>query len=293
MSAAGARAGARVMVLALGVVVVLAIVLLARARSARESLMGARVTPGAVTGLAPLSPSEHRGLSLLAAFRDSLPANSGNDLRCTSCHLENGTRATAMSWHGVASRYPRYRARRGSEENLTQRINECIVRSLAGRPLPDTSNAMRDMLAFFETTRDLPRPPAVDTVKLAGSAGNGELVYGAQCARCHGGQGGGLSAPAVWGSASYSVGAGMSRQSVLATFVRHNMPQDRAGTLTAEQAADVAAYILQQPRQDFVGKELDWPKGDPPADVAYPTDAAGLAGREQPPLRPLLPRRLP
>lgn len=289
MGPVGTRALARAVVLILGAIVALAVALLFRARAARESLARAAVGRQRIA----LSATERRGLALLTAFRDSMPASSGNDLRCTSCHLDNGTRATSMSWHGVAARYPRYRARRGAEENLAQRVNECIVRSLAGRALPDTSMAMRVMVAYLETMRALPKPPAVDTVRVAGVAGNGELVYAAQCARCHGALGDGLTAPAVWGSGSYSIGAGMSRQSVLATFVRHNMPYDRAGTLSAQQSADVAAYILRQPRQDFAGKERDWPKGDPPSDVAYPTTAAQQIGREQPPLRPLLPRRLP
>ncbi|MES2521143.1 MAG: c-type cytochrome [Gemmatimonadota bacterium] len=291
MTRAGARTRAGAVVIALAAIVVVAVVMISRAREAQQARAGAGA---AVTAQGrALTGSERRGLAMLTAFRDSLPAYSGNDLRCTSCHLDNGTRAASMSWHGVAARYPRYRARRGAEENLTQRVNECIIRSLAGRALPDTASAMRDILAYLETTRDVPRPPAVDTVKLVGMPATGEQVYAAQCARCHGGKGDGLTAPAVWGSGSYSIGAGMSRQSMLATFVRHNMPYDRPGILTAQQAADVAAYVLAQPRQDFPGKELDWPKGDPPADVAYPTVAAQANGREQPPVRPLLPRRLP
>ena len=79
---------------------------------------------------------------------------------------------------------------------------------------------------------------------------------------------------------------------MLATFVSLNMPHDRAGTLTAQQAADVAAFVLSQPRQDHPGKERDWPKGDPPADVAYVTVAAKAAGKPLPAHRPLLPRRV-
>ena len=47
------------------------------------------------------------------------------------------------------------------------------------------------------------------------------------------------------------------------------MPQTAPGTLTDQEAYDLAAYINSRPRPDFKGKELDWPKGDPPPDVAY------------------------
>ena len=242
---------------------------------------------------APTVANAERGLALMAAFRDSLPEHSGNALRCVSCHLDNGTRPTAMSWLGTAARYPRYRARPGYEETLARRINECIARSLAGRMLPEDGQEMRDMLAYMETLRASARPAPVDSVKLIGDVAHGEVGYAGQCARCHGANGAGLpalAAPAVWGSESYAIGAGMARQYTLATFVRHNMPFDHADTLTAQEAADIAAFVLTQPRQDHPGKERDWPKGDPPIDVAYPTAAAAAAGKPLPPARPLLPR---
>ena len=243
----------------------------------------------------PRGDSAERGLALMTAFRDSLPSNSGNALRCVSCHLDNGTRASAMSWLGTAARYPRYRSRPGYEETLARRVNECIARSLAGRMLPENGQDMRDMLAYLESLRALPRPAPVDSVKLMGVVSRGDAGYAGQCARCHGVRGAGLralAAPAVWGSDSYAIGAGMARQNTLATFVRHNMPFDHADTLTAQEAADIAAYVLTQPRQDHPGKERDWPKGDPPSDVAYRTTAAAAAGKRLPPDRPLLPRRV-
>jgi len=233
-----------------------------------------------------------RGLALLNGFRDSLPAHSGNHLRCTSCHLDNGLRAQAMPWIGTAARYPRYRGRRGSQESLPQRLNDCITRSLAGRALPEDGRDMRDMIAYLETLNSASRPTGPDTVKLAGSARAGRPLYAQECARCHGAAGEGLLAPAVWGRHSYSIGAGLARQTVLATFVKINMPHDRAGTLSARQAADIAAFVLSQPRQDHPGKENDWPKGDPPADVAYVTTAAQAARKPLPPPRPLLARRV-
>lgn len=231
----------------------------------------------------------------MTAFRDSLPGHSGNALRCTSCHLDNGTRAAAMPWLGSAARYPRYRSRPGYEETMARRINECIARSLAGRMLPEAGPEMRDMVAYMESLRAEPRPAPVDTVKLTGDVVQGAIRYAQQCARCHGNDGEGnlaFAAPAVWGPDSYSIGAGMARQFTLATFLRHNMPFDHADTLTDREAADIAAYVLSKPRQDHPGKERDWPNGDPPPDVAYATTAARAAGKPVPPDRPLLPRRV-
>ena len=258
-----------------------------RPGSTADTTANANGTTSAVGGNAV------RGLALLTAFRDSLPTHSGNSLRCTSCHLENGTNATALPWLGSAARYPRIRGRSAVMEDLTFRINDCITRSLAGQELARDSQDMRDMLAYLETLRTAERPIDRDTVKLAGHASSGANVYALECARCHGAQGQGDLAPPLWGAESYSIGAGMSRQWTIATFVKNNMPVDRAGLLTDQQAADVAAYVLTQPRQDSPGKELDWPKGNPPGDAAYATEAARALGKPMPPTRPVLPRKVP
>lgn len=257
------------------------------------------LVPVLIAGSAALAGAQAgnavRGLALLTNFRDSLPAASGNGLRCVSCHLENGTRGRAMPWTGTLARYPRYRSRPGYEETIERRINECIARSLAGRMLHEDSRDMRDMVAYIATLNDAPRHDGVDTVKLSGDVARGRRGYARTCARCHGADGQGmpaLNAPAVWGASSFSIGAGMARQNTLATFLRHNMPFDGADTLSAQRAADIAAYVLTKARQDHPGKERDWPRGDPPPDVAYTTTAARLAGKPLPPARPLLRRRV-
>lgn len=197
-----------------------------------------------------------------------------------------------MPWIGVTDRYPKYRARRGEVETIEQRVNECIARSLAGRMLAEDDPSMRDMVAYFASLRSQPAPVRADTVRLIGDTVRGARAYRVSCARCHGATGGGGLAPAVTGARSYSIGAGLSRQYALATFLRWNMPQHLPGTLAAQDAADIATWVLRQPRQDHPGKERDWPKGDPPPDVAYATTGARSRGIPAPPSRPLLRRRV-
>ena len=240
----------------------------------------------------PRPPDAKRGLALLQHFRDSLPHNGGNALRCTSCHLEDGRRGQAMSWIGVTARFPKYRARRGSIESIAQRVNECVARSLAGRMLNTDGDAMRDIVAYLDSLGREPVPARPDTVRLIGDTVRGQRAFATTCARCHAANGGGALAPAVYGARSYSIGAGLARQNVLATFLRWNMPQDQPGTLDAQTSADIAAFVLRQPRPDHPGKAHDWPNGDPPADVAYVTDGAKTKGLALPPARPLLRRRV-
>ena len=231
----------------------------------------------------PLGASIRRGRAILAATRDSLPDNVGNQLRCTSCHFDNGTRANVMPWMGVYGQFPQYRSRAGHVQIIEDRINDCFERSMDGKALPADSPALRDIIAYMAflshgipTGARVPgqgmpalKPVPADTTR-------GKEIYAQSCARCHGANGEGGAAPPVWGDGSYNIGAGMARVRTAAAFVRVAMPYDQPGTLTDQQAFDVAAYINSRPRPDFRGKERDWPKGDPPPDVAYPTSA--LAG---------------
>jgi thiosulfate dehydrogenase len=81
----------------------------------------------------------------------------------------------------------------------------------------------------------------------------GAAIYATQCAGCHGANGEGRRPvfPALWGPNSFNDGAGMHGIKKMAAFVQHNMPQNRMGILTPQQAYDVAAYIHTQPRPAF------------------------------------------
>ena len=224
-----------------------------------------------------------RGLALLTATRESLPKNDGSGLRCVSCHLDQGRRANG-SWIGSFARFPQYRARRGAVELIEDRVNDCFARSLNGKALDPASPEMRDIvayLAFLSWRSPVGIPPAGPNARLlrfaslTADSAAGHRIFGTICARCHGPDGQGMPGiPPLWGPKSFNIGAGMARVRTAASFVRDNMPFDQPGTLTDQQAFDVAAFVVAQPRPDFPGKQFDWPHGDPPPDVAYPTLAA-------------------
>jgi len=228
----------------------------------------------------PLGVSIRRGRALLEHTRDSLPKNVGNGLRCSSCHLDVGTRRNVMPWVGVAARFPQYRARSGRVIDLEERIGDCFERSLNGSSPPYDSPEMRDMIAYMAwLSRGTPMGretegqgvPPLAPVKPDLAAGRRTFV--AECARCHGEDGQGLVPPAtpLWGDQSYNIGAGMARLRTAAAFIRAGMPLDRPNTLTPDQAYNVAAYVNSHARPDHKGKENDWPNGDAPPDAAYRT----------------------
>ncbi len=227
--------------------------------------------------------SVRRGLALLTATKESLPKNDGSALRCVSCHLDQGRRANG-SWIGSFARFPQYRPRRGAVELIEDRINDCFARSMNGKGLDPAGADMRDIvayLAFLSWRSPVGIPPAGPNARLmrfaslTADTAAGHATFGTTCARCHGPDGQGMpGVPPLWGPKSFNIGAGMARVRTAASFVRDNMPLDQPGTLTDQQAFDVAAYVVAQPRPDSPGKQFDWPHGDPPPDVAYPTLAA-------------------
>jgi thiosulfate dehydrogenase len=229
----------------------------------------------------PLGDAIRRGRALLLATGDSLPAQVGNRLRCTSCHLDAGRRVSG-SWVGTYAHYPMYRSRSNSVETIEYRVNDCLRRSINGRPLAAGGRDMRDIVAYFAfLSRDVPMGPTPPSTRLekwakfTADTAAGRSVYASICAGCHGPDGGGTRlAPPLWGQMSYNVGAGMARVRTAAAFIRDNMPFDRPGSLTDQQAYDVAAYVNAQPRPDYPAKVYDWPNGDAPPDVAYQTFAA-------------------
>ncbi len=230
-----------------------------------------------------LGESIRRGRAILLATRDSLPGHVGNRLACTHCHLDAGTREASGPWVGSFASFPQYNARAGRVFRIEDRVNECLRRSLNGTPLPSEGRDMNDIVAYLAfLSRGIPagpRAPWLGYKRLEARQGHeveGRRIFADQCARCHGPTGAGTSTgPPVWGPLSFAIGAGMARIHTAAAFIRWNMPRDAPGTLTDQQAYDVAAFVLSHPRPDTPGKEKDWPNGDAPQDAAYAT----LAGR--------------
>jgi thiosulfate dehydrogenase len=227
----------------------------------------------------PYEVSVYRGLALITHTRDSLPAYVGGNLNCTSCHLDEGRRPNAAPLAGVFARFPKYMDRSGAVVPVEDRVNYCFTRSLAGSKLPPDSREMQDIVAYLAfISRGVPNGEHIHGEGMAkmpalvGDSARGQALFTDNCARCHANNGGGMGpVPALWGPKSFSVGASMARQERAASFIRHNMPFDRPGALSDQQAYDVAAYITSMPRPDSPGKETDWPNGGTPTDVPYDT----------------------
>lgn len=231
----------------------------------------------------PLGDAVRRGKAIVEHTYEELPAQVGNGLHCTSCHLAGGTVANAGPWVGLPGIFPEYRARSGRVDTLANRINDCFERSLNGKALDPAGEDMAAIQAYMsfisrgvDSGATLPGrgfkriepPPAPDRA-------HGEAVYAAKCTACHGPDGAGRTQdgayafPPLWGERSYNLGAGMARLDTAAAFIRWNMPLGSGGTLTDQEAYDVADFMIHQPRPDFARKAQDWPRGGKPRDARY------------------------
>ncbi len=245
-----------------------------------------------------LGISIRRGLALIVHTTDSLPEFATGNIQCASCHLDAGRRRDAAPLSGVYARFPKYMERTGAVIPLEDRVNYCFTRSLAGNRLPNDSREMQDIIAYLAfLSRGVPVGVHIagegmpKLTRLTGDTARGSTLFATTCTACHGRGGQGIKGafPALWGSASYSIGASMAREERAATFIRHFMPQNKPGSLTDQQAFDLAAYINAQPRPDSPGKENDWPVGGADADVPYATKGH----QSYRPPSQLLPRRTP
>jgi thiosulfate dehydrogenase len=218
------------------------------------------------------------GYEIVTHTQDYARPYVGNALTCSNCHLDAGLNPNAAPFVGLSGVYPEYRARADRRMSLAERINECFERSLNGRPLPPDSSKLQAVVSYIEwLSQNVPRHSAVPWRGIPRIAAPrtpdpalGKKVFATKCALCHGSDGqGSMAAPPLWGPRSYNIAAGMARVSVAASFIKANMPRGWGWTVTDAEAYDVAAYISQQPRPDFPGKEHDWPKGGRPDDALY------------------------
>ncbi|GAA0315029.1 c-type cytochrome [Sphingomonas oligophenolica] len=203
------------------------------------------------------------GREIFTDTRRAVPQFVGNDLSCSNCHLDAGRRPNASPLWAAYGLYPQYRAKNGHVNSFAERLQECFRYSMNGRMPPAgdrTLVALESYATFLARGASIGvMLPGQGFLKLPKAARapdyeRGRAVYAENCAQCHGEDGGGLKVdgktaiPPLWGGRSFNWGAGMARTPNAAGFIKANMPQDRPGALTSQQAWDVAAYIDGKPR---------------------------------------------
>ncbi|HQT68589.1 MAG TPA: c-type cytochrome [Acetobacteraceae bacterium] len=187
----------------------------------------------------------------------------GNTLSCSNCHLDAGRLAgSAPMWASYVA-YPAYRKKNDKVNTFGERLQGCFRFSENGKAPALDSKVMvaLESYSYWMSTKaptgakmpgrgypDLPKPA------LPADYHRGEAVYAQNCALCHEANGAGQQAggktvfPALWGRNSFNWGAGMGSIKNAAAFIKANMPLGVQGSLTVQQAWDVAAYMDSQDR---------------------------------------------
>ncbi len=182
---------------------------------------------------------------------------------CAACHIAGGTKPKGGSFVGIYGQFPQWNARAKRTIALHDRLAECFLYSMNGKPPAYNSREMIALVAYIAylsrgTQVGATPDPSVKLTKFAppqpASAQRGSALYAQKCAACHGATGAGSAAfPPLWGPKSFNGGAGMHRLATMAAFVRYNMPENAPGSLTPQEAYDVSAFILRHARPKFEG----------------------------------------
>lgn len=182
----------------------------------------------------------------------------GNGLTCEDCHLNGGRRPGSAPLWAAYVRYPRYRSKNHMVNSYADRLRGCFRFSMNGTPPPPGSTVIKAITAYSywlatgaPTGANLPRAgyPDPGTPSQKPSYDRGLVVFNSDCTLCHSGNGRGQKAlgqyvfPPLWGPDSFNWGAGMAKVNTAAAFIKANMPFSLGGSLTIQQAWDVALFM--------------------------------------------------
>ena len=210
----------------------------------------------------PLGASIEYGHDIIVDTHRLMKGYVRADMSCAACHIAGGTKPRGGSFVGVYARFPQWNKRAHRVITLQDRLAECFLYSMNGRPPAYTSKAMIAMVAYIAwlsrgTPAGAAQPKADRYIEplpaRAPNVAHGLVLYTKKCETCHQANGSGIHAvfPPLWGPASFNDGAGMSHIDRMTGFVRHNMPQNAPGSLSLDDAYDVSAYVLSHRRPHF------------------------------------------
>jgi thiosulfate dehydrogenase len=229
---------------------------------------------------------------------------AGNNLACSNCHLNAGTKKFGIPLFGLFELFPQYSARAGAEITIEDRLNGCMLRSMNGKALPVEGPEMQAFVAYIKfLSTGVPHGQVLSglgvgkmpELERAADPVRGGEIYARVCVACHNTDGSGVRRslpstdlgymmPPLWGADSFNDGAGIARLITAANFIHFNMPHGADylhPQLSVEDAWDVAAYVVSQPRPQKAGLDKDFPDLlAKPVDAAYGPYADGFSAAQ-------------
>jgi thiosulfate dehydrogenase len=241
----------------------------------------------------PMAAQVRWGFEIFVDTPRQAPEFAPGRVSCANCHLNAGQRDRALPLVGIAGMFPEPNARAGRLISLPDRIVDCFNRSENAAGAPDavlptpTSKEVLALAAYLTWLSDGfvvgQNPPwrnhnAIAADRLIPVAQidrrKGEALFTEHCTSCHGADGQGVQigdrrAAPLWGPRSWNDGAGAARVYTLAGIIRYSMPYLNPGSLTDQEAQEIAAFITSQPRPVYPFKARDYVSGKVPVDAVY------------------------
>ncbi len=210
----------------------------------------------------PVGDSIRLGHDIIVDTQRAMPKNVTAGMSCAACHVAAGTVKRGGSFVGLYGRFPQWNKRSRRVIALQDRLAECFLYSMNGTPPAYSSKEMVALVAYISyLSRNVPngQPQAqndrfiVPAPSVPPDTKHGAKVYEQKCQSCHGANGAGVAGafPPLWGAKSFNSGAGMAHIDRIAGFVKYNMPQNAAGSLSMQDAYAVAAFVLTHERPKF------------------------------------------
>ena len=233
------------------------------------------------------------GFKIFTNTPHEAPKFAPGKVSCNNCHLNGGQRELSLPLVDVAGMFPEYNRRSGRLYSLGDRVVDCFLRSenatgAAEAELPTTTS--REVLAVSAYITWLARGAEVgknpswrgrNTIAAANlipieklDPRKGEALFMDRCTNCHGEDGQGVAigdkkAGPLWGPDSWNDGAGAARVYTLAGIIRYSMPYLNPGSLTDQEAQELAAFINSKPRPSYPYKAQDYRTEKLPVDSVY------------------------
>lgn len=182
----------------------------------------------------------------------------GNSLNCVNCHLDAGRKSNSSPLWAAYISYPAYRSKNKHVNTFAERLQGCFRFSMNGKApaFGDPTLVALESYAYWLATGapvggtlEGRGYPEVKKPAQPADYARGEKVYQQKCALCHGADGQGQASagktvfPPLWGEKSFNWGAGMHDIKNASGFIKANMPLGLGGTLTEQEAWDVALFM--------------------------------------------------
>lgn len=206
----------------------------------------------------PVGQAIRNGYAILSNTPTEAKAFVRADMSCTACHIAGGTVPHGGSLAGTFASFPQWNMRAKRVITLEDRIAECFLYSMNGRPPKYAGKEMVSIVAYIawlSRGRAILSAPssksgfAVALPAATPDTARGKTIYIKRCAGCHQANGAGISGafPPLWGPKSFNEGAGMAHLDVITGWVKFNMPKGAAGSLTRRSLRCFGLRALARP----------------------------------------------